>query len=448
MDLKFKDFLDIPCGIRFVFNNLKVSSTYSRSILLEEKFIKSKEEIEQSYLELSQSRSLFGSGAPLEKLSHRLRRELSSLKGIAPSLHFISKGGVADDIILFEIKELSLLNQKISKLLEETNSIGITLPNLDTPLSLLDPEGAAINSFYIYDSYSPQLKGIREKIRECESFDPELFRVQQRIEEEVRKELSEKLKESLPLLFEAIESLAKLDIILAKTVQIDELGLTIPQIGDGKISYKGLFNPEVEEILKRGGNNYQKVDIELYTDRPTLIVGSNMGGKSVTIKSLALSQILFQFTFGIAALQSKITPLNGVLHSMGVAEDWERGLSSFGAEMERINNILVKSKSSGRVLILLDEPASATNPIEGSALVSSLLTQLSNRELFCVVTTHYKIEGRGCNLLRVKGLDNGKMDYSLLKFERGEFPYEALKVAEMLGVDREWLEGAKKELRK
>lgn len=446
--MRVKDLIDIPCGFRFIFNNLELSSPLSRSLLLEQHFIKEINEIEHGYRELEEAISLFGTNGKGKKLIPALQLELSKLKGVAPSIEFIANGGVADDIVLFEIKELALLTQKVSKLVKPLSLSSVKLPNLEEVVAILDPEGAAINSFYIYDSYSPELKQIRAQIRSNKEFDQELLVQQERVENSIREQLSLKLQSTTSNLLEALRSLAKLDTLIAKSLQMESMDLIIPKVGNGTTSYQALFNPELKESLKIREKEYQKVDIEISTHSPTLIIGSNMGGKSVTLKSLALSQILFQLNFGVPAQQAEISVVEEILYSLEQREDWSRGLSTFGAEIGHLNQILGRAKEGGRVLILLDEPAATTNPIEGSALVSSLLAQLANRDLFCVVTTHYRVEGKECNKLKVRGLVDTKMDYSLLQYGSEPLPYEALKVAKMLNVDSEWLKEAERELKK
>ena len=95
-------------------------------------------------------------------------------------------------------------------------------------------------------------------------------------------------------------------------------------------------------------------------------------------------------------------------------------------------------------MALLDEPARTTNPTEGTALVSALLQILRQRGVSLLMATHYVVVGdHNCRCLKVKGFAQGKMDYSLMEVENGEVPLEALRVAEQLGVDPEWIAAAK-----
>ena len=61
-----------------------------------------------------------------------------------------------------------------------------------------------------------------------------------------------------------------------------------------------------------------------------------------------------------------------------------------------------------------------------------------------VMTTHYDIEPTDARCLRVKGFENGTMNYELVEVQDGEVPHEALNIAESLGIDMEWIAEARK----
>jgi hypothetical protein len=59
------------------------------------------------------------------------------------------------------------------------------------------------------------------------------------------------------------------------------------------------------------------------------------------------------------------------------------------------------------------------------------------------MTTHYDIEPTDARCLRVKGFENGTMNYELVEVQDGEVPHEALNIAESLGIDKEWIAEAR-----
>jgi Mismatch repair ATPase (MutS family) len=168
-----------------------------------------------------------------------------------------------------------------------------------------------------------------------------------------------------------------------------------------------------------------------------------MGGKTVVLKTLTLCQYLFQFGFGIPAAESTIDIKNDIYFCIGDDQSIEKGLSSFAAEMKNIDAVIKASQRDEKLLALIDEPARTTNPTEGTALVASLIKILSARKVDLVLTTHYNIADSFSRRLRVKGFENGKMNYELVEVQDGDVPHEALTIAESLGIDKGWISCAK-----
>ena len=112
--------------------------------------------------------------------------------------------------------------------------------------------------------------------------------------------------------------------------------------------------------------------------------------------------------------------------------------------MKNIDAVIKASRKNRKILALIDEPARTTNPKEGTALVSSLVKVLEVQNVSLVMTTHYDIEPTDSRRLKVKGFEDGKMNYELIEVKDGEVPHEALNIAESLGIDKEWIEEARR----
>ena len=448
MAVRFKRILDIPCGIRYMYSTLNLYSPLSATILLESKIETHSDKIAVLYSNLSEFKSLMEEGGKLFVLKDKIAIQLSHLKDIRNSLKRISEGSVADDIELFEIKSLALINQQIKALLKEITINSFTLPDLENVLNLLDPDGNRITSFYIYDSYSEDLKKLRDRLKLENSYNEEVLYQCSLVEEKIRTKLSKEIRNEYNKLEDSLINLSQLDILMAKAHQLHCFNLSIPEISNLTTMYKGMFNPEVANILSKEKGEYQNTNITVELGKPLLITGSNMGGKSLTLKTLALSQYLFQFGFGIPAESANIMPVQEVHLSFGDDEDYKKGLSSFAAEMKRIDSMIKRVNEGYCLLNLIDEPARTTNPAEGKALASALLEILTGSQSISVVTTHYTIENDKCDRLRVKGFIDGRMDYSLILDNMSETPAEALNIAASLGVNSRWLDLARKELEK
>jgi dsDNA-specific endonuclease/ATPase MutS2 len=186
-------------------------------------------------------------------------------------------------------------------------------------------------------------------------------------------------------------------------------------------------------------------------------MGSNMGGKTIVLKTLAMCQYLLQFGFGIPATSADMMVYDEIFCLTTDDQSINKGLSSFAAEMKNIDAVIKSSRRDAKccvsdytdakccvsTLALIDEPARTTNPTEGTALVSSLVKLLQDRAMSLVIVTHYNIKTYNNKCLRVKGLIDGKMNYELVGTHEGEVPHEALNIAETLGIDSQWIEMAK-----
>ena len=138
-----------------------------------------------------------------------------------------------------------------------------------------------------------------------------------------------------------------------------------------------------------------------------------------------------------------MTVVDDVYFCIGDEQSVEKGLSSFAAEMKKIDAVIRASREDRKILALIDEPARTTNPTEGAALVTALLKVLSGKRMSLVMTTHYDIEPGKARCLRVKGFENGQMNYQLVEVRDGEVPHEALNIAQSLGIDAEWISAAR-----
>ena len=138
--------------------------------------------------------------------------------------------------------------------------------------------------------------------------------------------------------------------------------------------------------------------------------------------------------------------------------------------MEELKDIL--SGARDRSLILIDEIASGTNPVEGQALTESIVKFLVDKPYISLITTHFDVMDERAVNLQVRGLADadfrrlnselsgagrneridiiGKyMDYRLSRVESGEeVPKDALNIADMLGIPREIIDDARKHLEK
>jgi DNA mismatch repair ATPase MutS len=329
------------------------------------------------------------------------------------------------------------------------------MPDLDEVFAMLDPDRTGVVNFYIYDSYDPRLAPLRRELKALQEHDGDAARIgallaeQDDIQQEVCSLLSDMLARYSQPLATTLEQMAYTDFLLAKAELSIRWELTQPEIGDA-IEYKGLINPRLKERNEKQNLRYQPVDITLQPG-VCLITGANMAGKTVLLKSVGTAQMMAQLGMYVPASKAIVRLLEGIVTSIGDDQDEMNGLSSYAAEIIKISDIL-RTCRSHEMLVLIDEPARTTNPVEGKALVQSIIKILNTLNSFTLITTHYSQLGADCRRLRVKGFVedmsdlplnpqniNRFIDYSLTEDNSDDVPHEALRIATILNCDPEMI---------
>ena len=289
-------------------------------------------------------------------------------------------------------------------------------------------------------------------------------------EEEARvcRMLSVEIAKHADVLMANCEKMGALDLALGKALYAISHDCVKPEVVDEHvIEITDGRNLQVEDILKKKGKPYCPVSISL-ADGVTCITGANMGGKTISLKLSGQVAILTQYGFFVPAKEAKVGLSNYMQILVGDSQSLERGLSTFGSEMEELKEMM--DHGTDRTLFLIDEIASGTNPVEGLALTKALVDYLIEKPYITLMTTHFETvtEKEGVVNMQVKGLADADftllnreiqyakrrdriniiskyMDYRLYRVEKqGEVPKDALNIAKMLGISSEIIEGAKK----
>lgn len=454
-------------GFRYMIDHLEIHSGLGRSSLLDRVWLEDAKQI-KAELERVEKMVRVVRDSRNQVVLERLKVKLSQVKDIRGTVKRLKEPVVLDDLELFELKNLAFVAEDIREIIKDYPVVDI--PCLGNLVDLLDPEQNRIPHFYIYDSYSEKLSALRAEIKQKKREGREEREIEnlyfQSLEEEdrVRAELTLQIRMLREEIAETLRAVAYLDILLAKAIQVENMGLVLPEVKDGKknerLSFQKLFHPQLREILLQEGRKFQPVDVVLERG-VTLLTGANMAGKSVLLKSIALAQGLAQFGFYVPAEWAEIVPVSDILTCMGDGQDELSGLSSFAAEMLCVNEILLRVKRGEKVLVLIDELARTTNPTEGRAIVNGVIEFLAAYQIRALVTTHYGGIIAPCRKLRVRGFREEKIqgkltlqnitdyiDYSLLEDASGEVSQEAIRIAEIIGVSRELTDNAKKFLDK
>lgn len=446
----FKNTFEPIPALQFVYKNLQLTSTLGRHYLLDLPFCTDADTLRAEFDLMEATAAIVHDDTHRTKLSH-LRNQLHQINDIRPTLSVLESGQVLDDIQLFEIKKTAILTDAIAQDLAAIQCTLFPLEEMGEVVACLDPEHTHIPHFYIYSAYDPELAKWRERIQNAQSVqEAEEFRFQaQKVEDKVRAHLTEQLRPWGEAIARNLDTLAHLDLILAKVRLASDWHCCRPEVAD-RTELVQLSNPEVAAALAEKGRRFQPIDIH-FGRETILVTGANMAGKSVLLKTLALTQYLFQFGFYVPAQRASLCVVEEIITSIGDRQSELSGLSSFAVEILTIDKIIQEGRAGKRVLALVDELARTTNPEEGKVLVGNFIRLTTQLGITALVTTHYGGIEASCRRLRVKGLQlkegqvitagniSDFMDYALVETDADEVPMEAFTIARLFGVDDELL---------
>ncbi len=183
------------------------------------------------------------------------------------------------------------------------------------------------------------------------------------------------------------------DSLTALVVACVELDVVI---AGGKLSrgWHGTLVRESDDVVLRAARHpllerstAVPIDLELGSLRALVISGPNTGGKTVALKTLGVAAVLHQCGLRPPAAEATLPVFDEILADIGDEQSIAMSLSTFSAHVRNLVGIL--DAATDRSLVLLDELAAGTDPIEGSALAAALLGRLSSQARLTVTTSHY-----------------------------------------------------------
>jgi DNA mismatch repair protein MutS2 len=206
----------------------------------------------------------------------------------------------------------------------------------------------------------------------------------------ILKEMTEFVRPHASLLASYQEYLITMDVLYAKAKYALKINGVLPIIvSEKKISLQKAFHP-----LLLVSNNKRKEktfpqSIELVPEKRIIVIsGPNAGGKSITLKTVGLLQVMLQSGLLISAEpQSEMCFFKRILTDIGDNQSIENHLSTYSYRLKKMNQFL--KKCNNKTLFLIDEFGTGSDPELGGALAETFLEVFYEREAFGIITTHY-----------------------------------------------------------
>lgn len=212
--------------------------------------------------------------------------------------------------------------------------------------------------------------------------------------EEIKKilsQLTDFFRPYLPYLQLQQAFLLELDLIYAKARYAQEIKGLLPEmvVDSHEMDFKNAYHPLLLQAHKLEGKVTHPQDIRLDAEHRIIVIsGPNAGGKSITLKTVGLLQLMLQSGMLIPVHErSKACLFDRILTDIGDNQSIENHLSTYSYRLKNMKYFLRKCDSN--TLFLIDEFGTGSDPELGGALAEVILEDFYEREAYGLITTHY-----------------------------------------------------------
>jgi DNA mismatch repair protein MutS2 len=261
--------------------------------------------------------------------------------------------------------------------------------------------------------------------------------------------LTEQLSVYASLLKTYYEMAGEFDFTRAKARLAEDIGGNHPHLHDK--AYMKLINAYHPLLLlynKKIGKPVIPVDLTLdATNRILVISGPNAGGKTVTLKTVGLLQVMLQSGLLVSVSpDSEMGIFKQLMIHIGDEQSLEFELSTYSSHLKNMKHFI--ENANGKTLFFIDELGSGSDPNLGGAFAEVIMEELARRHSLGIVTTHYLNLKVMAN--KVPGIINGAMQFDeknllpLYKLQVGK-PGSSytFSIAERIGLDKKLIAKAR-----
>lgn len=257
---------------------------------------------------------------------------------------------------------------------------------------------------------------------------------------------------------DTMRAVAQVDLLSAKAQYARRFDMTCPEMTErGSLQLSQARHPLLLERARQleadgqPADDVVPIDVRLGSDFDILVLtGSNTGGKTVAMKTVALLATMAQSGMHVPAQRGAALPVfRDIFLDVGDEQSLEQSLSTFGAHVKRLRHILRKADRS--CLVLLDELGAGTDPDEGGAIGQAVLDELRHIGCLAMATTHLSV-------LKAYAFVNDRVDNASVEFDTNTLrptyrlligrpgQSHAIAVAQRLGLSRRLISAARRHL--
>lgn len=202
--------------------------------------------------------------------------------------------------------------------------------------------------------------------------------------------LTQYLQPYRPLLIQYQKYLILIDTYHARAKYAENTNSILPKINSNReLTLVKAFHPLLYLSNKKECKTTFPQDITLNKEQRIIVIsGPNAGGKSITLKTVGLLQLMLQTGMLIPVNeQSTVCFFDQIITDIGDNQSIENHLSTYSYRLKNMKYFIRKCNKN--TLFLIDEFGTGSDPELGGALAESFLEEFYNREAYGIITTHY-----------------------------------------------------------
>lgn len=276
----------------------------------------------------------------------------------------------------------------------------------------------------VFSEYKRQVKGIlhgESDSRKTAFIEPEetielnndVFALENEETKEVQKilrALTAELSVYAPLLQQYLQIIGEFDFVRAKAKLALEMNANMPTVLDkAVVQLIEAYHPLLYLYNKIAGKKTIPVSIHLDDKNRILVIsGPNAGGKTVTMKTIGLNQLMVQSGLLVPVHPDSVMGIFKQLYiHIGDTQSLQFELSTYSSHLMHMKHFM--ENANGKTLFFIDELGSGSDPNLGGAFAEVIMEELGRKHSFGVVTTHYLNLKVMAN--HTQGILNGAMQF-------------------------------------